>query len=558
MWWLILFSFMISEAQVTDIARARMLRPGTLVTVAGRITAGKEFGDLAFMEDRTGGIAIYNASIERGDSVIVTGKVMRFNGMIEIMPELVFRTGIMREVSPKDISVRRASEHEGELVRIRNVLLQPAGHFFYPQRAGPLLSASDTLNYWIDGDTDLPGFAVPSSPVSITGVVGRFQNEVQIIPRTVGDIPGLVPFPNATGPLDLSVMNWNVEFFAAERYGPSDDKLQVSNVLKILLELKPDIVALQEVSNDVKFKELVRQMPGYEGRCSSRYSYSFDSSDDFPPQKLCFIYRTGSIKVVREKIMFRKLFDENRDMAGIFSGGRLPYLLEADVLNSGVADRVYFINYHGKSGAGIDDLLRRGFDAELLRDTLDEYYSGRNVIILGDFNDDVDVSIADGRDGPYGALNDFTCISGSLSSDGWYSTLSYDDVIDHQFISQSMERMWIATQIVNPFLLVERYGETTSDHLPVLSRFRWSVVTGIYEARGVSIYPNPASECLHVTCPGSFEYSMVNSAGVVVRRGVGVGAISLDIPAGLYKVMIGYTDKEKGPISQAFTFIKSD
>ncbi|MEJ0033849.1 MAG: endonuclease/exonuclease/phosphatase family protein [Bacteroidota bacterium] len=129
---------------------------------------------------------------------------------------------------------------------------------------------------------------------------------------------------------NFKVLNWNLEFFGAPKYGPTDNDLQITNVTRVLNSTHADLMALQEVSSDDAFKSLIQSMPGYSGRCSNRYSYSFDPSGDFPPQKVCFAYNTSTVKVIREKILFSKYFDDNP--SDIFSSGRLPYLLEVETM----------------------------------------------------------------------------------------------------------------------------------------------------------------------------------------------------------------------------------
>jgi endonuclease/exonuclease/phosphatase family metal-dependent hydrolase len=559
-----------SAAQVTPITQARKLRSGTIVTVGGRVTASEEFGDLTFIQDATGGIPVYSNTVaqqaERGDSIIVTGKIAKFNGLIELLPDSVRKIeGLHKTTAPRDVELNELEDHEGELVRVSGMALKPPEHFFYPQRSGMMVKGTDTLYYWVDGDTDIPGYSIPATPVTITGLVGRFKDHLQLLPRTFEDIPGVRVSPLIRNDNTLAIMNWNLEFFGASRrfygseFGPPDEALQIENAARLLNAIQADVIALQEVSNDDAFRELLKLLSGYEGRCSSRYSYSFDTSDDFPPQKLCFIYRSHTVKLVREKILFRKLYDDALSSqsrllaaapggaAAVFSSGRLPYQLEVDVTNNGVTKRLSFINIHGKSGATFDDHARRSFDARLLKDTLDQYYSGRNFMVLGDLNDDLDVSIAAGRDSPYIPFvndNRYQCVSKKLSDDGWHSTISYDDVIDHQIVSSSMADSYVigSAKIVNPFTLVERYGETTSDHLPVISEFDFrSFVTEATDPLEV-VFPNPTTGVFVIAYPGSFEYQLVNSLGVNVAMGSGFMQTECDMllnhPPGLYTLII--------------------
>ncbi|HMJ68214.1 MAG TPA: endonuclease/exonuclease/phosphatase family protein [Cyclobacteriaceae bacterium] len=547
-------------SQPIPIAQARKLKAGTIVTVAGNVTVSKELGDLSFIQDRTGGIAIYSeaiaVSVVRGDSIVVTGKLSKFNGLLEILSDSVRKiAGATRLMAPKDINLKQAADYEGQLVRVSSVLLKPPEHFFYPQRAGIMVKGPDTLNYWIDGDTNIPGYSIPTSPVSITGVVGRFKDHCQLIPRSVDDLPGAGPPMVARNDNRVAIMNWNLEFLGASskkygaEYGPPNETLQVANAGRLLTALHPDIIALQEISDDAAFRDLVRTLSGYEGRCSSRYSYSFDASDNFPPQKLCFVYKMNTVKLIREKILFRKEYDEALPPA-TFASGRLPYLLEAEVTSNGQTKRIFIINIHGKSGASPDDRTRRAFDARLLKDTLDEYYRDRNVIILGDLNDDLDVSIAGGRESPYAPfVNDmsYRCISKQLSDNGWHSTISYDDVIDHQILSSALATGYVdgSAKIVNPFGLIERYGESTSDHLPVMSEFDFGseVITEIVTPPpGLCVFPNPNGGEFQLVCPGNFEYRLIGSTRACLENGSGFDHITSGMltnhPSGVYTLLI--------------------
>ncbi|MFU8811686.1 MAG: hypothetical protein ACNA78_01895, partial [Balneolaceae bacterium] len=72
-----------SEADVITIAEAREFELGTRVTVAGRVSLGNEFEGPAFIQDETAGIAVFwspfHTTVQRGDSVIVTGPLTEFN-----------------------------------------------------------------------------------------------------------------------------------------------------------------------------------------------------------------------------------------------------------------------------------------------------------------------------------------------------------------------------------------------------------------------------------------------------------------------------------------------
>lgn len=518
---------LIASAQI-PISNARKMNAGKMITINGHVTA--TFGKLAFIQDATGGIAVYGEVLTQDDSISVTGKLTKFNGMLEVVIDSLKSFGQTHPLKPRVVT--RTPDHEGELVKLENVRLEPPGHFFYPQRSGSIFLKRDTIQYWIDENTDIPGYSIPAT-TSITGVVGRFGDNVQLLPRSHIDIAHTNNHQPTTNN-HFKVVNWNIEFFGAPRYGPTNDSLQIANVARVLNITQPHIVALQEVSNDDAFRALLTLLPEYDGRCSNRYSYSFDLSGDFPPQKLCFVYKTSTVNVFGENILFSKLFDE--DPSDLFSSGRLPYLLEIDAMGH----RLTFVNVHAKSGVDETDWSRRLKDITLLKDSLDSYYSSTKLFVLGDFNDDVDVSIVTGKESPYSELvPDYHCISGPLSYAGWHSTISYDDMIDHQVVSQSMAVYHVSTSVLNVFSLIPLYGKTTSDHLPVMSEFDFNKIISGVDDDPTQLFPNPTSGELWF--PDGSDIVVMNSLGEIILKKQGAHPpVSLgEYAPGLYSVLLG-------------------
>ena len=73
----------------TDIATARALGIGANVTITGIITNGDELGIIRYIEDNTGGMALYStslSSLQRGDEVTVSGPLKDYNGLLEMDP----------------------------------------------------------------------------------------------------------------------------------------------------------------------------------------------------------------------------------------------------------------------------------------------------------------------------------------------------------------------------------------------------------------------------------------------------------------------------------------
>lgn len=495
---------------IIPIASARALPVGTKVTVAGRVTVGLELGNPASVQDSTGGIPVFDYTlahaVQIGDSVIVTGPIGVFSNQKQISGSGIFFTKPnvpQRIIQPKQIQISELAANEGLLVTVQNVSLVNKSFVFYPQSTEKITDSSIQADLRIDGDTNLPGLTKPQTSVNITGIVGRFNTNAQLLPRFAADVPGAVA---PTTPVDsipksktFDVVNWNFEFFGArsqdykgQEFGPADEQLQLNNIRQVLLSLQPDVVAVEEVSNDSTFSVLVSQLPGYRASCSNRYSYSFNGPDNtFPYQKVCFIYDTTNVKILSARPMFEQRYDSARTInpsllpgcpggaQSFYSSGRLPYWVTANISVEGVTEQISFAVLHAKSGSTESDRQRRLYDGTVLKDSLDAHFSSSKFIVLGDLNDDLDQSIVTGAASPYqNYVNDtarYIPITRALSDAGARSTVSFQDMIDHQVLSNELKEEYLAgsATVITPFTLIPNYATTTSDHLPVLSRFRF-------------------------------------------------------------------------------------
>lgn len=513
-------------ANLISIGQARTQSTGTFVSVAGRVTVANEQGNPAYIQDATGGIPVFFAplasSVQIGDSVQVYGPIGLFNDQKQISGSGIVFTRIntaSRIITPKPISLSEMAANEGLLVTVQNVSLVNKSFVFYPQSTETITDGTTSGDLRIDGDTNLPGLTKPQGVTNITGVVGRFRTNAQLLPRFREDVPG-ANIPTTTSDsigreATLDIINWNFEFFGAriedygQEYGPADEALQLINIKTVLDSLNADIIAVQEVSDQQLFAQLASQLGRYSYRCSDRYSYSFNGPDNtFPPQKVCFLYDTTTIKVLDARAMFAARYDSARTIDGsllpgyptgdgssFWSSGRLPYLLTVEAAIQGVTEKIHLVDIHAKSGSTAADRTRRAYDAQVLKDTLDAQFAGEKLIILGDYNDDLDVSIAGGATTPYAPfVNDsaYVAITRALSLAGARSTVSFNDVIDHQVISASLANDFLvgSQRVVTPFGYIPNYATTTSDHLPVLSRFRFTAPAIQFVSRDTTVQEN--------------------------------------------------------------------
>ena len=513
-------------ASIIPIAAARTRSAGQKVTVAGRVTVAFEQGNPAYVQDATGGIPVFDfdlaSSVQIGDSVIVTGPIGFFNDQIQISGSGIFHTkvgGPQRILTPKAIALADMAANEGLLVTVQHVELVNKSFVFYPQSTEQMTAGGVVGDLRIDGDTDLPGLAKPQGVTSITGVVGRFKTNAQLLPRFRQDVPGAheptLPSDSIPTTATFDVVNWNLEFFGArsedyrnEEYGPADEDLQLQNIKTVIQSLHADVIAVQEVSNDVLFAQLVSQLgTNYAYTCSDRFSYSFNGPDDtFPYQKVCFIYDTATVKIEGARALFEQRYDSARlinpsllpgipgsDAGSFYSSGRLPYMMTVNATINGVTEQISFIDIHAKSGAAADDRLRRAYDAVVLKDSLDAHYPGEKFIILGDLNDDLDQSITPGQPSPYAPYVADTAryapVTKALSEAGARSTVSFSDMIDHQILSNELKPEYISgsARVITPFLLIPNYSTTTTDHLAVMTRYVFRGTQATFAQVGVTV-----------------------------------------------------------------------
>jgi hypothetical protein len=516
-------------SNIISIASARTKSNGTKVTVAGRITVANQQGSPSFIQDATGGIPVFDYnfsnSIAIGDSVIVTGIIGFFNNQIQISSNVSFALvdSVKRYITPKNISIGDLAANEGLLVTVQHVSLVNKAFVFYPQSTEQMIDSTVVADLRIDGDTNIPGLTKPQGVVDITGVVGRFKTNAQLLPRFRNDIPGATepqtPFDSIPKANTFDLMNWNLEFFGARRedypqeYGPADESLQLQNVQHVINAVHADVIAVQEISNDSSFNELIHELPGYKAICSNRYSYSFQGPDStFPPQKVCFIYDSTTVHIESARAMFENLYDSARlynasllpnyptgDASSFWSSGRLPFMLTADVTINGVTEKIRFINLHAKSGATVSDYDRRVYDAHVLKDSLDAHYSTDKIVILGDYNDDLHESIVTGLPTSYSNFVadtvNYNPITLPLSLAGAKSTVSFDGVIDNQIITNNLNDDYLpgSEHVITPFIEIPNYGTTTSDHLSVVSRFRFTPVTVNFTTQSAEVIEGPDS-----------------------------------------------------------------
>ena len=184
---------------------------GQFKTVTGVVTVANQFGGPSYLQDNTGGIAVFynefSAAIAIGDSVIVTAKLSQFNGLTELVYSTNGGTPSFTVISSGNdyqiytITVTQFinqtwnghEEWEGRLIRINGLTITGTGTF----QANTNYNVSDatgTTQLRIDNNTNLVGTLIPTGTFDCIAAASQFKSSApynsgyQFLPRFTTDI----------------------------------------------------------------------------------------------------------------------------------------------------------------------------------------------------------------------------------------------------------------------------------------------------------------------------------------------------------------------------------
>ncbi len=290
------------------------------------------------------------------------------------------------------------------------------------------------------------------------------------------DEPIAIPARGTAGTFDVGT--WNIQFFGAPDEGPADDLTQLRRVRDVVLGTDLDVWGVQEISDAADFAALLGQLPGYAGLLADDPSvangaahYADTGADEL---KVGLIYKPDLVQVLDARVVLTDLDFE--------FAGRPPLELRVRVSVGGVAQEVILLVLHAKADAEVASWERRAAAADGLKSHLDGSWRDEPVLVVGDWNDDVDQSISPGLDTPYRSLVDaapeWVFVTAPLTAAGETSILGFDDMIDH-ILASDESAAWHepgSSEVYRVDGFIPGYRDNTSDHLPVVARFR--VTTG--------------------------------------------------------------------------------
>ncbi|MDX2127546.1 MAG: T9SS type A sorting domain-containing protein [Chloroherpetonaceae bacterium] len=459
---------------------------GTVVTIAGRVTDGGKPSSPVYFQDGTGGYVAFETPLNTqsavGDSLIITGPISEFTGGGAAGSGLrqISGAGITfqlikdnpRFIEPKTVTTAQISDAiTGQLVRIQNGTLydQNNVNIFNGSFGGnanyTLRDASGSVVIRISNQTNLVNAPTPAWPTDVIGVVGRFNNVLQVLPRSTADlgvVPFVIPRESLSRTQTFEIVTWNLKWFGVPaQSGYTDGALQIANAARVIRTIDADVYALQEISEAGAFNTLLDSVrsAGYRGFIAPISQQ----------QKTAYIFKSSTIDSVSAAFTFS---------TGDWATGRWPYEFTFDYNFGGSKYRVRAVNIHAKALDDGDSYARRVTDYQQLKSWADANRASDNLIILGDYNDEIPTSTFNQSNSPFlNFFNDsanYRIVTRFLSDRGLksYSSRSF---LDHITITNELFSLHLdSTQRVENTNYVGNYLSTTSDHYPVWTRFQFA------------------------------------------------------------------------------------
>ncbi|ATB51245.1 putative Ig domain-containing protein [Corallococcus macrosporus] len=281
----------------------------------------------------------------------------------------------------------------------------------------------------------------------------------------------------------LTVGHWNLEWFGAPNQGPPDstseggttDDLQIAHARDILRDSGANVWGLVEMVDAQDFATLKAQLPGFNGFLANDTSFVPNGTAYYGngEQKPGILY--DSTLTLQGAQLILTEYDAD-------FGGRPPLRVDFTTDLQGVSTPLVVIVLHMKAFDDMTSYGQRQRSSAALKAYLDTTLPAERVLVIGDWNDDVDESIT--RDGtgdnlpspfaPFVAdTQRYTFITEPLSLLGMRTTVGYREVIDHTLASNEMAEDYLpgSVEILRPDAWLPNYGNIVSDHYPVISRY---------------------------------------------------------------------------------------
>ena len=167
----------------------------------------------------------------------------------------------------------------------------------------------------------------------------------------------------------LDIATWNIEWF------PKNGQTTAEYVGQILYQLDLDVLAMQELDDKTVFDQMVNELTNYTGYYESAWFAG-----------LAYIYKSDVVQI-------NSIYEIYTTSPYWSAFPRSPMVMDMNFMG----ENYFIINNHFKCcGDGnfdmddeSDEETRRYNAVNLLKEYIDTYLPDKNVIVLGDLNDDI-------------------------------------------------------------------------------------------------------------------------------------------------------------------------
>jgi endonuclease/exonuclease/phosphatase family metal-dependent hydrolase len=252
----------------------------------------------------------------------------------------------------------------------------------------------------------------------------------------------------------LDIMTWNIEWF------PKNDGITVDYVSQIINGLDMDVLAIQEVDDAFLFTQMVDQLIQYDSYLESTWFAG-----------LAYIYNSETVEI--------------NDIYEIYTSSPYwsPFPRSPMVMDMNFMGENYIIinnhfkccgdNYLNDNDDG-DEETRRYIASTLLKEYIDNNFSTKNVIVLGDLNDILTDNIANNvfqmiiEDSENYLFVDMAIAAGSSAE---WSYPSWPSHLDHILITNELfdNNSYVEVIRIDDFMDggFSQFDQNISDHRPV-------------------------------------------------------------------------------------------
>ncbi|MEA1874613.1 MAG: T9SS type A sorting domain-containing protein [Bacteroidota bacterium] len=343
-------------------------------------------------------------------------------------------------------------------------------------------------------------------------------------------------FDNLTYGTDstLDIISWNVENF------PKNESTSIDYLSQAIEALDADIYAFQEIGDTTEFIDIINDMPQYE--------YSIGHW-----------YYTSLVIVYKPAIIQNATIHEIYTSSSYWNAfPRSPFLINFTSMEQNYT----LINNHLKCcGDGDldmnneeDEEYRRYLACNLLMNYVDDNLSSSRVILVGDFNDELNDNVSNNvfqnfiDDSNY-RFEDMDIANGDDTN---WSYPSWPSHLDHILINNNL--FSIANHPASSCEVIKvddvfsswwAYDSNLSDHRPIGTKLYLGL--GLHspmnETLTLSIFPNPVHDLLHVLSEYSIQSIQVfdtNGALLIEKKPKGNNAslVFSEFKKGIYIIRI--------------------